>query len=229
MKTMKIEKKLLFDDKVSSVHQVSAEEKLQYQSEADGSIRAMGPLFIKGEMINEAGVLQPFQEVLDMDVLAPAYKLGDQPFQLQVKDVQYEVEDDGIALVIHMSIHGLKEDQEKVVTPMPQTLPQQFSQSVSQPVSTPLSSSSVKDDSVETAETPDDESAAVEVTGNVVDDFEDLFEDADTTYTSYRMVVAQNQDTYGSIALRYDVEEEALRAVNRNKDVQPKTLIVLPF
>lgn len=59
-------------------------------------------------------------------------------------------------------------------------------------------------------------------------EFEDLFEDDETTYTSYRMVVARGNDSYGTIAQRYDVTEEALRCVNNNKDVTERTLIILP-
>lgn len=59
-------------------------------------------------------------------------------------------------------------------------------------------------------------------------EFEDVFEDANTTYTSYRMVVAKKDDTYASIAHRYGVDEVALRNCNHEKEIQVKTLVILP-
>lgn len=217
MKTMKIEKKLLFDDKISAITTLTAEEKLDYKQESDGSVRAIGPLFIRGELLCEDGRKQPFQEVLDMDVLAPAYKLGSDPFQLSVERVDYQLEDDGIALHLIVGIEGLLEQpaqplmEEKIMEEEDTRYENEDA----------VGSKKIEDhEEQETIETQE---------GSAVDEFEDLFEDADTTYTSYRMVVAALNDTYSSIAQRYDVDEEALRSVNRNKEIQPKTLIVLPF
>lgn len=56
-----------------------------------------------------------------------------------------------------------------------------------------------------------------------------FFADAESTYTSYRLVVAKPNDTYTGIANRYDVDESALRECNKNKEILPKTLVLLPF
>ena len=50
----------------------------------------------------------------------------------------------------------------------------------------------------------------------------------DSTYTSYRMIVAKPNDTYASIANRYEVKEADLRACNHNKTIEAKTLVILP-
>ena len=213
MKTMKIEKKLLFDDKIKAITSLTAKEQLTYKQEEDGSVRAIGPLFIRGEMLCENGRIQPFQEVLDMDVLAPAYKLGEEPFHLTIERVDQQLEEDGVALCIHVGIEGLIEEP---ATPLVEPLSPIHEDTIEEPVD-----QSVNEETIDTVAQDEQPSA--------VDEFEDLFEDSDTTYTSYRMVVAACNDTYSSIAQRYDVEEEALRGANRNKDIQPKTLIVLPF
>jgi viroplasmin and RNaseH domain-containing protein len=79
----------------------------------------------------------------------------------------------------------------------------------------------------EIAEEEESQEDAAPIT-DTFDEFEDLFEDADTTYTSYRMIVAQEQDTYASIAKRYDVDEAALRSNNHDKEIHHKTLVILP-
>ena len=61
--------------------------------------------------------------------------------------------------------------------------------------------------------TPENEQPETEKT--TVDEFEDLFEDADTTYTSYRMIVAKPNDTYASIANRYAVSYTHLKVSKR--------------
>ncbi|MEG2307246.1 MAG: hypothetical protein RSB94_07900, partial [Erysipelotrichaceae bacterium] len=37
------------------------------------------------------------------------------------------------------------------------------------------------------------------------------------------------KDTYSSIAMRYEVNESDLRETNRNKEVQGKSLVILPY
>lgn len=214
MKTMKIEKKLLFAEKIREVNQLEVKSALMYQKEEDGSVRATGPLFVRGSMRLDDGDVQTFQEVLDMDVLAPAHKLSSEPFALHVKDYYADVVEDGIALAVNMNILGLKEEASEDY--------KEVSKSVPLPVIEP-----VLEEPYEEMTTKSEE--VVEEAGVIVDEFEDLFEESDTTYTSYRMVVAKPEDSYASIAKRYDVSEEDLRSANRNKDVAGKSLIVLPF
>ncbi|MEG0274531.1 LysM peptidoglycan-binding domain-containing protein [Amedibacillus sp. YH-ame10] len=210
MKTMKIEKKLLFAEKIQEVNQLEVKSALMYQKEEDGSVRATGPLFVRGSMRLDDGDVQTFQEVLDMDVLAPAHKLSSEPFALHVKDYYADVVEDGITLAVNMNILGLKEEASEDY--------KEVSKSVPLPVIEPV----IEEQDEEMVTQPEE-------VGMVVDEFEDLFEESDTTYTSYRMVVAKPEDSYASIAKRYDVSEEDLRSANRNKDVVGKSLVVLPF
>lgn len=230
MKTMKIEKQLLFADNVNKLIGLQVHDGLQYHKEAAG-IRAMGPLFIKGQYENHEGSLQSFQEVLDMDILAPEHKLNGKDFFIQVETYEGIPEEDGLQLYITMSIHGLKEDAiqgevskkdmaEQVEIPVPLAMEEMI-----QPMKTPVVPAAVQPapvvEPVEAVVQPAAES-------NGMSEFEDLFEDADTTYTSYRMIVAKPDDTYASIAHRYDVDEGALRANNHEKPLQAKTLVILP-
>lgn len=245
MKTMKIEKELQFADQVKEPRSLQIRESLEYQKEAEG-IRAVGPLTVQGSYINEEGALQEYQEILEMDVLAPNHKLSQDRFYLDIQEYQAVPADNGLHLTILMGIHGLQEQAKAA----PQTYPQA---SVSQEPTAAIpvqQAATVPAESVQqTGETdntlhaleqlsaPDstEPQAADGEAGNepeeqdaAMSEFEDLFEDDETTYTSYRMVVARGNDSYGTIAQRYDVTEEALRSVNNNKDVTERTLIILP-
>lgn len=222
MRTMKIEKHLVFADEIANVHHLQVSEGLSYQSERDG-IRAIGPLYIKGEYETKDGDKQPFEEVLEMDVLAPNEKLGEDSFALRIEEFEASPREGGIDVTIYLSIHGLKEAPSKdkeaqapINVPIREAKPT-YVQETPIPEVKEVQEQKKNDELV-------DEEPTVELEG-----FEDLFEDANTTYTSYRMVVAKAQDSYGSIAQRYDVKEDALREANHNKDIQPKTLVILPF
>lgn len=223
MKTMRIEKNLHLHDTVDEVVNLHVSEALKYNKEEDG-IRAVGPLYIKGQYLHE-GEQKPFQEVLDMDVLAPHEKLmPKETFDLEVMKYEGTPSEDGIHLLVQMGIHGLKEDS-KVNEPVevseaPASQPQSklIAEAPTIAEEPPLTKSIDQDE---------EQSASAEPTD--ISELEDLFEGTDSVYTSYRMIVAKPDDTYASIAQRYEVDESALRNTNRNKDIFPKTLVVLPF
>lgn len=231
MKKMKIEKQLIFADHVNQVLAVKASEELTYKHEEDG-IRALGPLYIDGQYVGDDGV-ESFQETLEMDVFAPSQKLNGSDFYLEIADYQANVSEDGIQLLITMNIHGLLEDKRgqskaivaKELPPMPQVTPQPV---VSAPVSKPsMKTMKQENNQPQSNVVPEGMEEAVE--RSAVDDFNDLFAETESTYTSYRMIVAKPEDSYGSIAQRYAVDEMALRNTNKNKDIMAKSLVILPF
>lgn len=230
MKKMKIEKQLIFADHVQLVTSLGVSEGLTYKHEDDG-IRAMGPLFIKGEYRGDHG-LESFSETLEMDVLAPNEKLGVESFYLHIEEYEAIPDEDGITIYITLSIHGLKEDQSNQVeaisvpTYEPLDIPPLPTPAYEKPVmkAEPKKESKTK----KTLKEVEPVEEAV-IARTAIDDFDDLFEDAESVYTSYRIVVAKVNDTYSGIANRYDVDEVALRDTNKNKDIIAKTLVILPF
>lgn len=222
MKKMKIEKQLIFADQIKRIISLQVQENLTYQQEDDG-IKAMGPLFIQGEYEGAQGV-QRFQETLEMDVLAPKNKLSDQPFSLKVKESEGEIKDNTIVVHITMDIFGLREDEPKQMTKDIKTEPPK-AETQMKPQPTPVAKTPIEEKEPIKEETPIEEvSKPVQN-----EDLNDLFADAESTYTSYRLVVAKPNDTYTGIANRYDVDESALRECNKNKEILPKTLVLLPF
>lgn len=216
MKKMRIEKSLLFQDPVEKVLTLKVTEDFTYKQEEDG-VRATGPLFIRG--IYENDEQHNFQEILEMDVLAPKEKLSGDEFHLEVGEYQGVPSKDGIDMLIMVNIHGLLEDnatKETVVQPK-----EEEPRMVTPPIETMKMEEPIDEEVIAKPiqkEDPTDQTI-----------IEDLFEDANNVYTSYRIIVAKPTDTYETIAQRYHVEEGALRTTNANKNVQSKTLIILPY
>lgn len=214
MKTMKIEKQLLFTDNVKRVMNLQVKDKLEYQKEAEGT-HAVGFLYIQGEYENELQQQQSFQETLELDVLAPTHKLSKEAFYLDVAQYDGQVDDGGVTVTVLMQIHGLQEEDALKDSSIAQT--KEKCSSLEQiPMPTKEEIANVEEDVERKKEHTN------------VDEFEDLFEDAGTTYVSYRMVVANANDTYNSLAQRYEVEEEDLAKANNHKEIMAKTLVILP-
>lgn len=62
-----------------------------------------------------------------------------------------------------------------------------------------------------------------------IHDMEELFDEKDTVITSYSFIVAKRNDSYESIAERYNVNVEMLKEMNQHKQFVEKDLLVLPF
>ncbi len=239
MKKMKIEKQLIFADQVKRIVSLNVTEHLTYRHESEG-IRASGPLDIDGSYEGETGI-ERFRETLEMDVLAPNNKLNGQSFALSVNDFQGKADGDSIHVMITLDIAGVAEES---TSPQPM---KEANQAILQPqktVTNDIASVSTDHLAVDKKERQPveipvtaKESIVAEETAMVnessetaqVNDLDDLFQDAESTYTSYRIIVAKPNDTYAAIAQRYDVEENALRETNKNKEILAKTLVILPF
>ena len=83
MKTMNIEKQLQMDREVSSIEKLTVSEGLQYKKEEDG-IRAIGPLYLIGSYSDAEGSPVMIRELIDMDVFAPAEKLSEEDFHIDI-------------------------------------------------------------------------------------------------------------------------------------------------
>lgn len=231
MKKMKIEKQLIFADQVQQVNTLKVSEHLNYRHEEDG-IRAMGPLYIEGEYTGSDGI-EKFREALEMDVLAPNHKLSDEPFSLMIEDYQAKANQDTIQVSITLAIQGLNDDKKEAAAPIAEEVPMpnkvQKEMKQAEPVTAPQDSVLPQEVMQSESEAVQSEDTQQESTDTVVDDFNDLFADSESTYTSYRIIVAKPNDTYASIADRCEVDEQQLRDTNKNKEISAKTPVILPF
>ena len=112
MKTMNIEKQLQMDREVSSIEKLTVSEGLQYKKEEDG-IRAIGPLYLIGSYSDAEGSPVMIRELIDMDVFAPAEKLSEEEFHIDIGEVQAQPQGTQIDVVIELQISGIKEEQEE--------------------------------------------------------------------------------------------------------------------
>lgn len=211
MKEMNIEKRILKGQQVDEVIEVSANANLTYKKDSSG-IHTMGPIRVQGAfMANDE--LKHFEETLEMDILAPLSKLSGEPFEIKVTDVT-GIADDGIMLYIDLMIDGLRDGTKEEVAPKP--IPEEVV-----PVKNEQSTSNKKDKT-------EDVEGNQRVWEPEIECIEDLFDDANNVYTSCRLIVAKEQDTYESIAARYGVNADELMKVNKNKLIEAKVLIMLP-
>lgn len=235
MKKMKIEKQLIFADHVQKVVSLEVQKELTYKHEEDG-IRAMGTLSIQGQYEGDEGI-EDFSETLEMDVLAPQEKLSGEDFYLEIAEYQGVANADGITIYVTLHIHGLKETKKQEAIAIEAKTEPSAKEEVSVPIHIPTTIKEYpKPDPVTEVLQPTHVNTQEPMkegeefpSGNAVHEFEDLFPDAESTYTSYRIIVAKPNDTYTGIAQRYEVDEVALRDTNKNKEILPKTLVILPF
>ena len=108
MKTMNIEKQLQMDREVSSIEKLTVSEGLQYKKEEDG-IRAIGPLYLIGSYSDAEGSPVMIRELIDMDVFAPAEKLSEEEFHIDIGEVHAQPQGHQIDVVIELQISGIKE------------------------------------------------------------------------------------------------------------------------
>lgn len=207
MKEMNIEKRILKGLAIDGVIDVEAKTELDYRRES-GGLRAVGPVIISGHCRIESEV-RSFTETLELDVMAPRIKLSNkEPFSIEVLRIK-GIADDGIMLMLDLGIHGIEDNKTE-------TLPPSLDEGVEE--EKPVYEAVAVSDEKKTEPEPEAEFECIE----------DLFEDADNVYTSCCLVVAKADDTYETIAHRYQVDVNDLRTVNKNKGIEPKMLIMLP-
>ena len=256
MNPMKIEKRLELSRPVDQILQCQITNEIQYHTEADG-IRALGSLWVKGQAADEQGAY-PLNEEITLDVLAPLDKLQD-PSQFRIRLHHYDARIESREMTIYLNVYGMKEERatsilesqpekrEPEVIPLPEisqteeesaelTLPAAeepadetiipAAASVQEKETMAAEGPAVKENTVMDEETNDPAEAAV---NEDVGEIEDLFDDAENVIVTSRYMLAQINDTYASIAQRYGVNEKQLIAVNHNKPLEEKTLILLPL
>lgn len=207
MKEMNIEKRILKGLAIDGVIDVEAKAELDYRRES-GGLRAVGPVIISGHCRIESEV-RSFTETLELDVMAPRIKLSSkEPFSIEVLRVK-GIADDGIMLMLDLGIYGIEDNKTE-------SLPPTFDEVIEDKQPAAEEAASVEEKTTEAE--PEAEFECIE----------DLFEDADNVYTSCCLVVAKADDTYETIANRYQVNVNDLKTVNKNKEIEPKMLIMLP-
>ena len=233
MKPMKIEKRLELSRPVDQILQCQITNEIQYHTETDG-IRALGSLWVKGQAADEQGAYA-LNEEITLDVLAPMDKLQDaSQFRIRLHHYDARIEDRDMIVTIYLNVYGMKEERAAAILESDAEI---APASIVQPAQTEvqhvdqgakLASAEEASDMLENTEV-EEEAEEAEPQAEEAAEIEDLFDDAENVIVTSRYMLALASDTYAAIAQRYGVNEKQLIAVNHNKPLEEKTLVLLPL
>lgn len=246
MKPMIVEKTLELDRAADTILELRVLSEIQYHTEEEG-VRALGTLQVSGQVQDETGPF-PLQEEITLDVMAPMEKIqSPDAFKIRLHHYDSRIENRKIVITIHLNVYGMKEERPAIIVdepenedleqerPVPET-PMLTQPEVSPVVVVPeLPAVPLEVAASETDMSVKDKSPAAEASPEEVDseeaetEFEDLFDDAENVIVTRRYILAQANDSYTSIAQRYDVNEKQLIALNHNQPLQEDGLVVLPL
>ena len=249
MKPMKIEKRLELSRPVDQILQCQITNEIQYHTETDG-IRALGSLWVKGQAADEQGAYA-LNEEITLDVLAPMDKLQDaSQFRIRLHHYDARIEDRDMIVTIYLNVYGMKEERAAAILESDAEI---APASIVQPAQTEVQHAdqeaklasaamtapkpAVKEKKIVAEEASDmlenteveEEAEEAEPQAEEAAEIEDLFDDAENVIVTSRYMLALASDTYAAIAQRYGVNEKQLIAVNHNKPLEEKTLVLLPL
>lgn len=255
MKKIDIEKELNLEDVVDIIS-LDMKDSFTYQKEEDG-LRCVGPFYIHGRYstINE---VKSFHDVFEFDIFAAKEKLDGEPFVMQCIGYDYSLVN-GVKLNLHFDVHGISEPEDETTSEveMFDLRENETSTKSQRELHIPTLSELLNDEpsdaiypepikelnevlndgaEPETQREPIVEAVEEESEKEINPEdemdlsmMEELFDDKDNVITSYSFVVVKPEDSYESIARRYEVDPQQLREVNHDKALQAKQLIVLPY
>lgn len=206
---------------------IQVNENLAYLDDPAGK-RAIGSLEISGEYLRLA-TKERFNDQIDIDVLAPFDRLEDnEEFHLAIQDYDYHIQNGNLEVEIQVLAYGVGEKKERHIEVVePSVNEQEMLKEIQNIVDTNVISPKEENISLNRAEdildSEGDESLAVEAV-----DMEDLFDDEDLSYVTYPIYVVKKEDTYASIAKKYGVDEQQLRAFNHDVDLTDHQLLSIP-
>ena len=217
MKPMLIEKRLELGHPVDELLDCRVLNEIHYQQQEEG-IRALGTLQVRGQ-VREAGQISDLDEEITLDVLAPLSKLQDPDrFRLRLHHYDAQVIDRQIVITVQMNVYGMKEDRTDPAQDQNESaISSAMAPIRNEPEPMPETESLIETDDIP----PVSQEEGLQA-------IEDLFDDDDCVLTTCRYVLARPGDTYAAIAERCHVAEKQLIALNHNKPLQEKTLVLLP-
>ncbi len=235
MQKIILEKNIKLDESDIEVTSLSVDESINYKIEKDG-IRAVGNLLVKGVCSNQ----KEFEDSVDLDVLATYDKIIDQrDFSIRIDDFSYELHGNDLLVSIQAEVHGVISGEARYVKEATideiESLIEQNEREILE-----MAKENIQ---LEDVQTNDD--------GNFIE-FEDVgkesveetieleevtypskkrlfFEDSEDSVGTYYLYIVRNGDSYQSIAAHYNVDNSLLMAYNKEKDIIPGTIVIVPY
>lgn len=222
---------------------LTVDESINYKIETNG-VRAVGNLIIKGEYISDEEKL--FVENVELDILATYEKIIDQrDFNLKVEDFDYEIVDGNLNVKIEVGVHGVKDGENRYIKEEREADTFDEIESLSRTLETVSQGQSFEPIKVEEPvevnrvgvqeplEIQEEEALPVSQVEETVyptkkrDNQEQEIDDEDVG--TYYLYVVNNNDSYQSIAQRYQTDENIIRQYNQGIVLESGQVIIIPY
>ncbi len=207
MQKIHLKKLVDLNHDLKELQSISVDESIHYKLEQNG-MRALGHILIKGDYRCEDEI-KKFDDMIELDLFAHFDKIVDRrEFVVKVDDFDYAILDGNLNMSIEASVHGVKDDYERVVDTI----------DYASEVESLMRS---KDETIMEEKMPDT------ILKPVDDKVE--YDDNDSDIGAYYFYVIKEDDTYLSIAKHYNVNEDDLREYNHNKELEKGHIIIVPY
>ena len=210
--------KIIFKKTIDLKHElkelksISVDETINYKLERDG-IRAIGSIIIKGNYKDDTQLID-FNDSIDLDIFADFNKIFDKrDFLVKVDDFDYYIIDGNLNMSIEASVNGVKDDNERIIETSDSTLEEV--ENLIEEIE-----DNVRNEALIQSE--------IEEVSNSSENVEEVLENDDDIGVYYFYIVKEG-DSYSSISLAYNVNEERLKDYNHNKEMEKGQIIIIPY
>lgn len=232
MKEMTIQKTLELYP-IYDAARVRVQSHVSYAEEESG-MHASGDIIVKGQYQSDDG-WHVLNEPIGLDITVQREKLlADERFEVKLLESRYDIVDQYLQIETVMRIYGVREEEEETVNPVVEADVMEDDEQADEPIERqaeePLP---VPEQEREIEPTITEEAKILPASDDVMaeDDWEaeDLWDDMQMKKEKYRLVWLSRPTTYEALAAEYEVDEEALQTVNRNKALAANTVVFLPM
>ena len=218
MQKLYLKKVIDLNNDLKELVSVSVDESIHYKMEQQG-MRAYGSILINGEYKNFTQK-RLFEDSIDIDILALYEKIEDRnDFVVKVEDFDYRIHEGNLSLVIEAYVYGVKDDDDRIIEMENEKQNHEVSDNVEELMRI--------DDELLDAFTiqPVIETSMKEVSKIIEEPIEDDDEDLGTYY----LYVVNDGDTYRSIALHYQIDEQIVRTYNHDRSIEKGSIVIIPY
>lgn len=240
--------KIYFEKMVDLNHQlkellsISVDESIHYKIEDQG-MKAQGSIEITGEFLKSTSK-ERFNESIEIDLLAPFDKISEQrDFNVKIEDFDYKILDGNLMVTIQANVYGVITSEDKHIdTANERSKDKEDDLDLIEEIKEVIENhhdhiddktDDNDDDKYEIDDDQDDNDAFDnQDDDNDNDDYslDDLIEISDNKdLVPYYIYVVGPNDSYDTIATRYNVPVDMIQEYNRGKEITEGCLVVIPY
>ncbi len=239
--------KIYFEKMVDLNHQlkellsISVDESIHYKIEDQG-MKAQGSIEITGEFLKSTSK-ERFNESIEIDLLAPFDKISEQrDFNVKIEDFDYKILDGNLMVTIQANVYGVITSEDKHIdTANERSKDKEDDLDLIEEIKEVIENhhdhiDDKTDDNDDDKYEIDDDQDDNDVFDNQDDDndddysLDDLIEISDNKdLVPYYIYVVGPNDSYDTIATRYNVPLDMIQEYNRGKEITEGCLVVIPY